>query len=102
MCINTYEACSTNGHEIYEVVYFIYNMSNGSLDLVVKQKVVGKLALLLQTAYVFSWYFTVLWHCLLQQKETEYPHQCLFNHVGHKHSRDLLNTAMIEVMVKFF
>nr|XP_047917034.1 thymopoietin isoform X3 [Anser cygnoides] len=31
-----------------------------------------------------------------EQKETEYPHQCLFNHVGHKHSRDLLNTAMIE------
>nr|XP_027308255.2 thymopoietin isoform X4 [Anas platyrhynchos] len=31
-----------------------------------------------------------------EQKETEYPHQCLFNHVGHKHSCDLLNTAMIE------
>ncbi|XP_027308244.3 thymopoietin isoform X2 [Anas platyrhynchos] len=33
-----------------------------------------------------------------EQKETEYPHQCLFNHVGHKHSCDLLNTAMIEVL----
>ncbi|XP_064899661.1 thymopoietin isoform X4 [Columba livia] len=31
-----------------------------------------------------------------EQEETVYPHQCFFNHVGHKQSCDLLNTAMIE------
>ncbi|XP_064899688.1 thymopoietin isoform X7 [Columba livia] len=36
-----------------------------------------------------------------EQEETVYPHQCFFNHVGHKQSCDLLNTAMIEVMAKF-
>lgn len=50
----------------------------------------------------FSQYFTILWHCLLQQEETDYPHHCFLNYVGHNHSCDLLNTAMIEVMVKFF
>ncbi|XP_076191264.1 thymopoietin isoform X3 [Aptenodytes patagonicus] len=37
-----------------------------------------------------------------EQEETDCPHQCFFNHVGHNQSCDLLNTAMIEVMVKFF
>ncbi|XP_048814805.1 thymopoietin isoform X2 [Lagopus muta] len=32
-----------------------------------------------------------------EQKETDCPHQCLVNHVGRKHSYDVLNTAMIEV-----
>ncbi|XP_040551929.1 thymopoietin isoform X4 [Gallus gallus] len=32
-----------------------------------------------------------------EQKETDCPHQCLFNHIGRKHSYDVLNTAMIEV-----
>ncbi|XP_015140123.1 thymopoietin isoform X5 [Gallus gallus] len=31
-----------------------------------------------------------------EQKETDCPHQCLFNHIGRKHSYDVLNTAMIE------
>ncbi|XP_048814809.1 thymopoietin isoform X3 [Lagopus muta] len=31
-----------------------------------------------------------------EQKETDCPHQCLVNHVGRKHSYDVLNTAMIE------
>ncbi|XP_021262227.1 thymopoietin isoform X5 [Numida meleagris] len=31
-----------------------------------------------------------------EQKETTGLHQCLFNHVGRKHSYDVLNTAMIE------
>ncbi|XP_065692966.1 thymopoietin isoform X2 [Patagioenas fasciata] len=33
-----------------------------------------------------------------EQEETVYPRQCFFNHVGHKQSCDLLNTAMIEVL----
>ncbi|KAM6285107.1 thymopoietin isoform 4-T4 [Spheniscus humboldti] len=37
-----------------------------------------------------------------EQEEADCPHQCFFNHVGHNQSCDLLNTAMIEVMVKFF
>lgn len=49
-----------------------------------------------------SQYFTVLWHGLLQQEETDCPHRCFLNHVGHNQSCDLLNTAMIEVMVKLF
>ncbi|KAM9634707.1 thymopoietin isoform 2-T2 [Morphnus guianensis] len=32
-----------------------------------------------------------------EQEETDCPHQCFFNHVGHNQSCDLLNTAMIEV-----
>ncbi|XP_035756933.1 thymopoietin isoform X2 [Egretta garzetta] len=31
-----------------------------------------------------------------KQEETDYLHKCLFNHVGHNQSCDLLNTAMIE------
>ncbi|XP_052524519.1 thymopoietin isoform X3 [Tympanuchus pallidicinctus] len=31
-----------------------------------------------------------------EQKETDCPRQCLVNHVGRKHSYDVLNTAMIE------
>ncbi|XP_019328383.1 PREDICTED: thymopoietin [Aptenodytes forsteri] len=31
-----------------------------------------------------------------EQEETDCPHQCFFNHVGHNQSCDLLNTAMIE------
>ncbi|XP_064558189.1 thymopoietin isoform X8 [Zonotrichia leucophrys gambelii] len=31
-----------------------------------------------------------------QQEETDCPHQCFLNHVGHNQSCDLLNTAMIE------
>ncbi|XP_031456268.1 thymopoietin isoform X5 [Phasianus colchicus] len=31
-----------------------------------------------------------------EQKETDCPRQCLVNHVGCKHSYDVLNTAMIE------
>ncbi|KAM6416354.1 thymopoietin isoform 3-T4 [Pluvialis apricaria] len=31
-----------------------------------------------------------------EQEETNCPHQCFFNHVGHNQSCDLLNTAMIE------
>lgn len=63
----------------------------------------GKLNDLFQTADgFFSQYFTVLWHCLLQQEETDCPHQCFLNYVGHNQSCDLLNTAMIEVTVKFF
>ncbi|XP_032913912.1 thymopoietin isoform X4 [Catharus ustulatus] len=37
-----------------------------------------------------------------EQEETDCPHQCFLNHVSHNQSRDLLNTAMIEVMVTFF
>ncbi|XP_010192823.1 PREDICTED: lamina-associated polypeptide 2, isoforms beta/gamma-like, partial [Mesitornis unicolor] len=33
-----------------------------------------------------------------EQEETDCPHQCFFNHVGHNQSCDLFNTAMIEVM----
>ncbi|XP_058660897.1 thymopoietin isoform X6 [Ammospiza caudacuta] len=33
-----------------------------------------------------------------QQEETDCPHQCFLNHVGHNQSCDLLNTAMIEEM----
>ncbi|XP_021383624.1 thymopoietin isoform X6 [Lonchura striata] len=33
-----------------------------------------------------------------QQEETDCPHQCFLNHVGHNQSCDLLNTAMIEVL----
>ncbi|XP_074914135.1 thymopoietin isoform X2 [Buteo buteo] len=32
-----------------------------------------------------------------EQEETDCPHQCFFNDVGHNQSCDLLNTAMIEV-----
>ncbi|KAM4782866.1 thymopoietin isoform 5-T5 [Cyanocitta cristata] len=31
-----------------------------------------------------------------EQEETDYPHHCFLNYVGHNHSCDLLNTAMIE------
>ncbi|XP_064558182.1 thymopoietin isoform X1 [Zonotrichia leucophrys gambelii] len=31
-----------------------------------------------------------------EQEETDCPHQCFLNHVGHNQSCDLLNTAMIE------
>ncbi|KAM6145750.1 thymopoietin isoform 1-T1 [Phoenicopterus ruber ruber] len=31
-----------------------------------------------------------------EQEETDCPHQCFFNHVGHNQTCDLLNTAMIE------
>ncbi|XP_075007930.1 thymopoietin isoform X5 [Calonectris borealis] len=31
-----------------------------------------------------------------EREETDCPHQCFFNHVGHNQSCDLLNTAMIE------
>ncbi|XP_039917394.1 thymopoietin isoform X7 [Hirundo rustica] len=31
-----------------------------------------------------------------QQEETDCPHRCFLNHVGHNQSCDLLNTAMIE------
>ncbi|XP_041569419.1 thymopoietin isoform X3 [Taeniopygia guttata] len=33
-----------------------------------------------------------------EQEETDCPHQCFLNHVGHNQSCDLLNTAMIEVL----
>ncbi|XP_058660892.1 thymopoietin isoform X1 [Ammospiza caudacuta] len=33
-----------------------------------------------------------------EQEETDCPHQCFLNHVGHNQSCDLLNTAMIEEM----
>ncbi|XP_009979507.1 PREDICTED: lamina-associated polypeptide 2, isoforms beta/gamma-like [Tauraco erythrolophus] len=33
-----------------------------------------------------------------EQEETDCPHQCFFNHVGHNQSCDILNTAMIEVL----
>ncbi|XP_009075916.1 PREDICTED: lamina-associated polypeptide 2, isoforms beta/gamma-like, partial [Acanthisitta chloris] len=33
-----------------------------------------------------------------EQEETDCPHQCFFNPVGHNQSCDLLNTAMLEVL----
>ncbi|XP_033370168.1 thymopoietin isoform X2 [Parus major] len=33
-----------------------------------------------------------------EQEETDCPHQCFLNHVGHNQSCDMLNTAMIEVL----
>lgn len=69
----------------------------------------GQLDVLLQTAdgvFQSVFYCTVVYcsilYGLLQQEETDCPHQCFIKHVGHNQSCDLLNTAMIEVMVKFF
>lgn len=87
----------------------LYLQYDCNVDLVVKLNVVGQLDVLFQTAdgvFQSVFYFTVIYYYilydLLQQEETDCPHQCFLNHVGHNQSCDLLNTAMIEVMIKFF